>query len=290
MARPPSFPARALAIRKIPPIFPSRLSAATSAMSAPCAVIPLPTIPAGALVQPGGFPLPNRRNTPHSGRNDQLRALPVRSVSHFLSHAHLNRPDCLPKPYHELIRSNFDGAVMCPFLRPCLSAGFFPAATGLLGLVLLSTASAQTTTNSSPSSPASASDSVPRQPVVITNENIGLPRITHPKHPPASSQPQPASLVQKTPQISAQDVADNTAEITALQKQIQNKRKRIELLMHLFVTDERQFVQSPTESQQDSEARARVHNEQEELRAETAACARLQARLDAVLASNISSH
>lgn len=60
--------------------------------------------------------------------------------------------------------------------------------------------------------------------------------------------------------------------------------------MHLFVTDERKFVQFPGDAQNDPDVEARIRAEQEELRAESAACAQLQARLDALLAANDSLH
>ena len=179
---------------------------------------------------------------------------------------------------------------MPPFLRSCACTGPLPAAAGLLLLVLLPAAQAQSTTTSSASSPAPASNSGTQQRTVITNDNIGRPRVTPAQHPPAPLEPQPASLVQKTPNPSSQEVANNAVEIAALQKQIRDKRKRIELLMHLFVTDERHFVQFPTDAPADPAMEARIHVEQEELRAETAACARLQARLDALSAANTSSH
>lgn len=179
---------------------------------------------------------------------------------------------------------------MQPSLRSFLRAGLFPAATSLLSLVFLTTASAQTQTAPSSSQSAAASTPAAQQRTVITNDDIALPSGSHPQRSAAPPEPQPASRAQKAAQPPAEGSANNTAEIAALQKQIRDKQKRIELLMHLFVADERQFVQSPTDAQPDSTAQARVHFEQEELRAETAACARLQTRLDALAAASGSSH
>jgi hypothetical protein len=56
--------------------------------------------------------------------------------------------------------------------------------------------------------------------------------------------------------------------------------------MHLFVADERQVLKSPTDPIEDPAAKARVRADQEELRAQSAACARLKARLDALTAAS----
>ena len=97
--------------------------------------------------------------------------------------------------------------------------------------------------------------------------------------------PQPANLVQKDQQLAIEDAMKKSAEIAALQKQIQEKRKKIELLLRLFTTDERSFMQSPTEPNADPTIQDRQRREQEELRRESVECAGLQARLDALQSS-----
>jgi hypothetical protein len=125
-----------------------------------------------------------------------------------------------------------------------------------------------------------------RQVTVAANEAVTaqtvVPRSSRPAATPA---PQPAAQVQNVSNpAAAEDLARKSAEIVFLQRQIKEKQKRIELLMHLFVTDERQFVLSPTDVSADPTAQARLRQEQEELRSESAACARLQARLAALTA------
>lgn len=144
----------------------------------------------------------------------------------------------------------------------------------------------------SPSATSTSSGQKPqtRQITVITNENIGLSLVSHAAKPASPASPPATPAVEKAPAPPPEDPAKKAAEIAALRKQIKDKQKRIELLMHLFVTDERKFVQSPTDTQTDPDIEARVRAEQEELRAESAACALLQARLDALLGTNSDPH
>lgn len=140
----------------------------------------------------------------------------------------------------------------------------------------------------SPSATSNSSGQKPttRQITVITNENIGLSLVSRAAKPPSPTNSQPTPALEKAPAIPLEDEAKKAAEISALRKQINDKQKRIELLMHLFATDERKFVQSPTDAQLDPDVGARVRAEQEELRAESAACAVLQARLEALLSAS----
>ena len=91
---------------------------------------------------------------------------------------------------------------------------------------------------------------------------------------------------QKEATIPDEDAARKVSEITALQKELKAKQERVELLMHLFVADERQVLKSPTDPIEDPAAKARVRADQEELRAQSAAGARLKARLDALTAAS----
>lgn len=120
-----------------------------------------------------------------------------------------------------------------------------------------------------------------------------------PSGPPAPSQsPSPRKIaviqtvaaVAQTPAADAQQMAQKAVEIAALQKQIKDKQKRIELLMRLFVTDEKKFVQFSGDLEMNPDVQSRIRNEQEELRRESAACAQLQARLDALQGATPAPH
>jgi hypothetical protein len=75
------------------------------------------------------------------------------------------------------------------------------------------------------------------------------------------------------------------AEITSLERQIQDKQKKILLLMRLFVTDEQRFLRDPGENQVDREIKERRQSEQVELHAETAGLAQLKAKLNELTAA-----
>jgi len=152
-------------------------------------------------------------------------------------------------------------------LRSCFSVIGWISASVIVCLLLLPPAEAQDSSTSV--KPAT------RQIQVVSNTRAAA----------SSSQPNPAQLQSVSNPAAAEDLARKSAEIVVLQKQIKEKQKHIELLMHLFVTDERRFVQTPTDAEPDPTAQARIRQEQEELRAESAACARLQARLVALNAA-----
>jgi len=119
----------------------------------------------------------------------------------------------------------------------------------------------------------------------VTSETVTQPGLTRFSRPAPTPAPQPAARLQNVSNPSAaEDLARKSAEVVFLQKQIKEKQSRIELLMHLFVTDERQFVQSQADVSTDPAVQARLRQEQEELRSESTACARLQARLAALTA------
>jgi len=176
---------------------------------------------------------------------------------------------------------------MLPSLRSPVHGDLLGVTLGFLAL--LSPASVH---GQAPSATSASSGQKPltRQITVITNENIGLSLVSHAAKPAAPANPQPTPAVDNATATPADDSAKKAAEIAALRQQIKDKQKRIELLMHLFVTDERKFVQFPSDAPTDPDVEVRVRAEQEELRAESAACARLQARLDTLLAANDSPH
>jgi len=131
--------------------------------------------------------------------------------------------------------------------------------------------------------------SAPQKPVhkphtVITNDSIvrladrssarpGEPPLAGPTTPPA-----------RESTSSADDAAQRKAEMASLEKLIKEKRQRVELLMRLFVTDEKAFLKDPLNPNEDSATQERRRYEQDELRWEGSEVARLQARLDTLKA------
>jgi hypothetical protein len=89
----------------------------------------------------------------------------------------------------------------------------------------------------------------------------------------------------KESSATAEDADKKAAQIAALEKQIQDKQKKILLLMRLFVTDEQEFLRNPGDSQVDREIKERRQSEQEELHAETAGLAQLKAKLNELTAA-----
>lgn len=170
---------------------------------------------------------------------------------------------------------------MKALLRYCFPAGAMPIAAGVFVLLSFSVAQAQDT-----SQPTGTSSQKPatRQVTVVTNDNIKLQAVQPGPRTAAPAAPQPVSLIVKMPIVPSEDAAAKTSEIIALQKQIKEKQKRVELLIRLFASDERRFLQSSTDVQEDPAVQTRIRAEQEELRVESTACARLQARLDALRA------
>lgn len=83
----------------------------------------------------------------------------------------------------------------------------------------------------------------------------------------------------------AEGTEKKAAEIASLERQIQDKQKKILLLMRLFVTDEQGFLRNPGDSQVDREIKERRQSEQEELHAETAGLAQLKAKLNELTAA-----
>ena len=73
-------------------------------------------------------------------------------------------------------------------------------------------------------------------------------------------------------------------EIASLRQEIKNKQKRLELLMHMFVADERPFLIDPSSATADQDAVAKRRFEQDELHKKSAEIAELRARLDRLTA------
>ena len=148
---------------------------------------------------------------------------------------------------------------------------------------------AQTPDNSAAVVQAQATSVVVPKPVrkpdqVITNDTIGLlavrraPRIvTAPVAEPATA-PDDAAL--------ANAAAKRAAEMASLEKQVQEKQKRIALLMKLFVGDEKEFLKNGGAAEADPAVQERRKYEQDELRWETAELAKLEARLEGLRSEN----
>jgi len=72
----------------------------------------------------------------------------------------------------------------------------------------------------------------------------------------------------------------------ALEHQIKEKQRRIELLMRMFVLDEQAFLMDPSGQSEDEEVRAKRKFEQEELLQQGKDIARLRTRLDLLTAAS----
>jgi len=148
------------------------------------------------------------------------------------------------------------------------------------------------------SEPASAESvkvqtvSGPKKPVrkpdqVLTDDSVALLAV---KRAPAATEPAtagaPASETSGKPEDAAAEGPEKkAAELASLEKQIQEKTKRIALLMRLFVNDERPFLNDPGNPEGDEAAQERRKYEQDELLWETAELAKLKARLNALTAA-----
>jgi hypothetical protein len=85
--------------------------------------------------------------------------------------------------------------------------------------------------------------------------------------------------------VATDDAAKKQAAIADLKREIQDKQKRIALLMRLFVRDERPFLNSPDGPATDAQAQDRRKYEQNELLYETAQLGRLKAMLSELTAA-----
>jgi hypothetical protein len=130
-----------------------------------------------------------------------------------------------------------------------------------------------------PQSEKGAKKPVRKPDQVLTNDPVALlaVRKAPPYIPPASAQP----VATATDEAGAvpEDPEKRAAEIALLEKQIQDKQKRIVLLMRLFVNDERPFLDDPGNPKGDEASQDRRKYEQDELLWETAELAKLKARL-----------
>ena len=123
---------------------------------------------------------------------------------------------------------------------------------------------------------------------VATNDPVSLlsvrksPRLV--AAPPTEGDAAAASAGQGA--SATDDTTKKAAEMAAVEKQIQDKQKRIALLMRLFVKDERLFLNDPENTHGDPTAQDRRKYEQDELLYETAELAKLKVKLQELTAAN----
>jgi hypothetical protein len=142
-------------------------------------------------------------------------------------------------------------------------------------------ASEKTKTSSSPQKP------VHRTHTVITNDDsiVRLAERSAPQAEKPAAGPQSAAEAAKEPSAATEDPEQKKAEIAALEKQIKEKQRRVELLMRLFVTDEKSFLKDPLNPSEDAVTQERRRYEQDELLWETAEVVKLRAKLDSLKAA-----
>jgi len=169
---------------------------------------------------------------------------------------------------------------MRPFRWPLCSLLFSASLAALLGFSPASSAQSQDPPSSTgkPQTPAPVKKPVHKTRVVKSNDPI----IRLGDRPAESPAPQPPPAAPNDAAALSSDPAQRKAEIAALEKEIRERKRKVELLMRLFVTDEKAFLLNPTNPNEDATTREQRRYEQDELHYETAEVARLQGRLDAL--------
>lgn len=178
---------------------------------------------------------------------------------------------------------------MSPGLRVFVSLASLPLVVGLLWTC----AEAHAQSQNAPSEAAKAqSDSGPKKPVrkpdrALTDDTLALLAVKDAQ--PAAETPtvrkQPGAAMTGVTSGAAEDTEKKAAEIASLEKQIQDKTKRIALLLRLFVNDERPFLNDPANPNGDEASQERRKYEQDELLWETAELAKLKTRLNELTAA-----
>jgi hypothetical protein len=175
---------------------------------------------------------------------------------------------------------------MSPGFRAFLRMAFLSLLVGVVGIC----GEARAQSGNAPSDGAKAQNaSGPKKPTrkadqVLTNDSVVLLGVK--KTPTATEKPtgQTTSAGTADAGATAEDKEKKAAEIASLEKQIQDKTKKIVLLMRLFVDDERPFLNDPANHKVDATAQDRRKYEQDELLYETAELAKLKARLNEITA------
>ena len=152
------------------------------------------------------------------------------------------------------------------------------------GLVGTSASLRAQSPNGSTEAAKTQSENGPKKPVrkpdqVLTDDPVAL--LTVRKAPPYIAPATAQGVGKATDEMGAvpEDPEKRAAEIASLEKQIQDKQKRIVLLMRLFVNDERPFLNDPGNPKGDEASQDRRKYEQDELLWETSQLAKLKARL-----------
>jgi hypothetical protein len=135
--------------------------------------------------------------------------------------------------------------------------------------------------------PSKTGGTLVKKPPVITNDDISLLAA----RPPGKSAETPKAEADMDPAAREsagvpQDPEERKTEMLALEHQIKEKQRRIELLMRMFVLDEQAFLTDPSGQSEDEEVRAKRKFEQEELLQQGKDIARLRTRLDLLTAAS----
>jgi uncharacterized protein YeeX (DUF496 family) len=113
---------------------------------------------------------------------------------------------------------------------------------------------------------------------VITNDSIGLLAVRRAPRIIPAAVAEPAGVPGEG--AGADALARRAAEIASLEKEIQDRQKRIALLMKLFVDDEKEFLKNGGSAEANPVVQERRKYEQDELRWETAELAKVTARVE----------
>jgi hypothetical protein len=165
-------------------------------------------------------------------------------------------------------------------MTPCVRA-FATIVVGFVGLagICCGQSTPQVTEVKQPVRANELSGTKVKKTPVKTTDDISLLETDRPE-----KNPEVSKVSVEDAESGAPGVADSPeklqAEMVAVQQQIKGKQKRVEFLMHMFVTDERAFLIDPGGQSADPDTAAKRRFEQEELHKETAEIAVLRAKLE----------
>jgi len=174
---------------------------------------------------------------------------------------------------------------MNPFLRALCLRVFFPVVAGMLCVCEVSWAQSQEKPAEAPKTETKSGPAKPTRNTgwVTTTDPVAL--LTVRRAPKAVEAPadETANAETGTPV----DTTTKSGEIAELEKQIQIKQKKIALLMRLFATDERPFLNDPGDTTVETTAQERRKYEQDELLYETAELAKMRGQLEKLKAEKV---
>lgn len=123
---------------------------------------------------------------------------------------------------------------------------------------------------------------------VITDDDISLLAVRAPAKPTETLNAEAAKdAAAKESAGVPQDPEDRKTEILALEHQVKEKQRQIELLMRIFVCDEQAFLKDPSGQLEDDDARAKRKFEQEELLEKAKEIAQLRTRLNLIASAGV---